>query len=331
MSGLDGGGSGGISGGSTNTSAGTGGEDVSVKNQQVQRARSHQEQSDNLDARIQQKRLAAERGETAPTPPAKGSPAAQGQAQRGPDGKFLPQDPHKAPDPARAQASTSAGDDKTVSPDAHDAKPADVEAAPKADPAHEKLKAEHATVVKERDTLADRNKQWDKIGEAAMARMDSQKAYIARLESALQEKGGSIDPMVLENTRLQERVRAIEMAEERAAAEHARQQQAAAEAQRTQEREQLTSETKAALSKFPALFKSGPDLKEYLTLVWRGGDPTTLAEVYNQRVEKRSPQSTSPQIAPRTLAGRGSGSGGPKLTDPRDIADKWKRTLPGYA
>ncbi len=309
MSGLDGGG--GASASPAGGNDGTGGEDVSVRSQPGH-ARNPNEQSNDLDARIQARKLAAERGDAAPE---------NLKGQRGPDGKFLPRN-GQAPEPVNNAASDEAeehGEEREA--------PKAKAAAPKADPAHEKLKTEHAAATKERDHFKGRDAEWTKIGERAMARLDSQTAYIEHLEAKLAEHGGSVDPQLIENATLKERIRAIELAEERAANEAERSAAQEQEARRAAARQHLTDTTKAALSKHPALLKSGPDLKEYLTLVYRGGDPTTLAEVFNQRALKHVNAAANPPMAPRTLAGRGAGSGGPRLTDPRDIADKWKRRI----
>ncbi len=290
MSGLDGGGSGDLGGGSVDSGA------APSAPAQPAAARTPQEQSDALDARVMAKRHAAEHGEDTVLAPPKGA--------RGPDGKFLP----------------GAGAEPKPKAEAKPAEPA------KESDDHVKLKAEHDAISKERDSLKARDGEWTEVAEKALARIDSQKAYISQLEAALAEKGGSIDPTMLENVRLQERIRAIELAEERAAAGKESEAEQAKEAKRAELRAELTSSTKAALSKFPSLLKSGPDLKEYLQLVYRGGDPSTLAEVFAQRADKRAADAVRP-VAPRTLTGSGAGTGGPKLRDPRDIADKWKAQL----
>lgn len=267
-----------------------------------QAQRTPQQASDLLDARIAIKRAQAESGDEGRSPQGQVKPSQL--PVRGPDGKFLP-----------TSRSTSTQSADVASPDESARDGVDLESHPE----HKRLREAH-------DSLQERDGEWTKIAERALARMDSQKAYIAQLEQALQERGGSVDPTKIENVRLQERIRAIELAEERAAAAAEQEQRASVEAERVAAREHLTSTTKAALAQYPQLLRSGPELKEFLTAVYRGGDVETLAEFWAGRADKRYPSENRP-MAPRTLAGRGSGGGGPRLTDPRDIADKWKKSL----
>ncbi len=294
---------------------------------QPAKARSHQEMSDDLDQRIQAKKLAAERADRGLPPKQVESkqvprPVALGRA---PDGKFLPSNTSKAA--SGAGVDVSPDDEAGVHDAALETNPAAAQAAPKATEKPVTEHPEYVQLAERTKGLEDRDTEWTTVAERAMARLDSQEQYIKRLESALQQRGGQVDPTQLENMQLRERVRAIEMAEERAkhAAEQARLD--GIEAQRAAYRKQFTDDTRAALTKYPHLLKDGPVLKEYLQLVYRGGDPTALAEVYAQRAAKRAGPQVTSAMAPRTLAGRGAGSGGPKLTDPRDIADKWKRQL----
>lgn len=304
------------------TSAGTGGEDVQVRSQPPP-ARTPQQQSDALDARVAEKRARAEQ-------PANGArqhtPKADADKQRGPDGKFLKGaasvvDDAQSGDQRPPAASQTAKDGDAAPEGKLDDKKA-------AEPSAElvKLKADHERVTKEHATLKQRDEQWTALAEQVSARLKTQSAYIAKLEAALQEKGGSIDPRDLEIARYQEREHAQTLAQQRAEAQRKADADAQAEAQRAQERQSLENDAKAALTKHPELLEptNQADLVKYLRLVYRGADPTEAADMVGAQVKQRAGQPAATNI-PRTLAGKGTSSGGPKLKDPRDIADKWKR------
>lgn len=278
-------------------------------------ARTPSQQSDALDARIEAKRAKAEGREPREVlaPP------------RGADGKFQPSkgaassNDAKPSDQAPPSGAQAAKDD--AAPEGKtDEKKADLE--------HEKLKAEHEKVTKERDHFKARDAQWTEMAEKVTARLNSQKAYIAQLEAALREKGGDVDPRDVRLMRYEEQEAARKLADERAAAEAEERRQAETEQKRAQDRTALTESAKAALGAHPELREPAnqADLVKFLRLVWRGGDPAECAELVSAQIAKRTAAKTTTTV-PKTLAGLGGGSGGPKLTDPRDIADKWKARL----
>jgi hypothetical protein len=267
---------------------------VSTPAAQPAPARTPAQQSDALDARIAEKRSKAE-GVLAPP--------------RGVDGKFQP---GEKPAPEK-KADATVVDEKAP------------EKKPDAD--HERLKADHAKAVEERDALKARDLEWTAMAEKVSARLQTQGQRIAQLEAMLKEKGVEIDPRDIELVRYREREAAQKLAEERAAAEADAKKASDEDAKRSQARSALTAQATAALEKYPELRDPAnqQDLVKFLRLSWRGMDVDEAAEMVAAKIKTRAP-TTKPQV-PKTLAGSGAGGAGPKLTDPRDIADKWKARL----
>jgi hypothetical protein len=326
MSGLD--------GGAPAPTAGTGGEDVSVRGQvpaQPERARSLQQQSDDLDARVAAKVHAAHRGE-APRPATS--------LGRAPDGKFLPAGVTNihapapvakpaAPTTSEAAPQTSA---KAVSPDVQTqvqgAASETETAAAAADPEIEKIKGEHATYKAKVDALTKRDAQWTEIAERSLGRLQTLGKQLQQAHALLRQHGVSVDPRDMELARYREREHVSALAEERVTAERQAAAQARAEQERAARYSGLVTATKAAMAEHPQVTAgSQPWLKAIYLIQRQNADPRTAFALVAQEQAKTAAPAPNANV-PRTLSGSGApGGGGPRLKDPRDIAEKWKASL----
>lgn len=264
-------------------------------------SRTPQQASDALDARIAERRVRAEAEDRT----------------RGPDGRFLSPGPQN---PAtEAQAAERAAQPQVEDPAATEAPTPDV-IPPEV--------AEHLEKATARVTeLEARDAEWEGVGARALARIQSLSARIAQLEQALQERGGSVDPRDVEIARLRESDSLYRMEQERARAQSEQRAQQEQLAQRTQARAALTKSTRAALDKHPDLEQ--PENRRHLVralqLIFNGGDPAEMISMVAAAVPSRPAARLPP---PRTFAASAqAGGGGPRLKDPRDIADKWKARL----
>lgn len=319
MSGLD--------GGAPAPTAGTGGEDISVKGAPTQPpVRTHQQASDELDARVGAKIAAAEGRATPPRPT----------PNKGPDGRFLPagvsnihapapKPKASEPDPKVSVGAGAVSPDQT-SPTAPQGQTSDT--SPKAgapDPEIEKIKGEHAHYKAEHERLTKRDADWSATAEKALARIEGLKDRLKTYEAMLAQAGVSIDPRDLEIARYREAERVQQLVAERMQAEQQARAQQQQEAQRQQQRDQLITSTRAAMAKFPQVAAGTPEWAEACKLIYRGADPETAFGLMAQKVGARTP---APQTNVLPLLPRGqTGTGGPRLKDPRDIADKWKAQL----
>lgn len=278
-----------------------------------------------LDARVAEKRA---RAESVLAPPKGVDETAQrsatGGPQRGPDGKFLPrgpQHPSSISDETKPEAAAAPPPSDDVERDVSSEAPPK----PEKDGETEKLKADHAKAQRDLDGYKQAVSEWEGISERALARIETQTARIAQLEAALQELGGSVDPRDVELATLREQALHRSYAEQRAQAEREAQAQAQRDAQRETARAQLAGDTKAAMAAHPEVFSNQARVVEVAKLILQSRlDPQTAVETVVARATRTS--KPAPQ-APRTLSNRGAGGAAPRLTDPRDIADKWKARL----
>lgn len=223
------------------------------------------------------------------------------QAQRGPDGKFLP-------------ATGAQPEAKVLSPEVLDAeKKPDATAALKAD--LDQHKAELAAAKKH---LSD----YDEVSEIAIARIQRLEGENKAMRKALQAHGVSDDPRDVELARYRERDSAGRLAAERAQAEH--EQRARAEQQRQAQGESAAfeGECRSVLSQFPALNPQtgGQEAVDFWRAVYRSNAALALAPTVAAAIAAR----TGTAQPPRTLPRSSSSGGAPVSFDPRDVADKWK-------
>lgn len=226
------------------------------------------------------------------------------QAQRGPDGKFLP----------TAQATTE--------PKAKAETPATTEKPPEKDDATAALKADldrHKTDLAEHRKLLN---EYDEASELAVARIQRLEGENKAMRKALQTHGVSDDPRDVELARYRERDSAGRLAAERAQAEH--EQRARAEQQRQAQGESAAfeGECRNVLSQFPALNPQtgGQEAVDFWRAVYRSNAALALAPTVAAAIAAK----TGTAQPPRTLPRSSSGGGAPVSFDPRDVADKWK-------
>ena len=279
---------------------------------QPQAARTPEQASNNLDARVAAKRHAAEHG--SPLAPPKGVTNVHAGPERGPDGKFLPK---QATSEGAATEQKPADGTPSADEPKQDAAPKEIET----------LKATHAKDLEARDAqIADfkkRDEQWNAIAEKALAKIETLGARVKQLEAALTAAGGAIDPRDVQLATFQERERARQLEEERRAAFAEEEQARQAEAQRKAHYDGLVASSKAALAKYPELAQSKQHFANACRLVLNGGDPEEVFALYAAKAKAASTPAPQP---PRAFVGKPGGAT-PKLTDLRDIADKWHARL----
>lgn len=225
------------------------------------------------------------------------------QAQRGPDGKFLP----------TAQATTE--------PKAKAEAPATIEKPPEKDDATASLKAD---LDRHKAELAEHHKllnEYDEASELAVARIQRLEGENKNLRKALQAHGVSDDPRDIELARYRERDSAGRLAAERGQAEREQQAQAERDRARAAENADFQAQCTSMIQQYPAL---DPQKSQEAVDFWRAVYRSNAAFALAPTVAAAIAAKTSTAQPPRTLPRSSSSGGAPVSFDPRDVADKWK-------
>lgn len=302
------------------TTAGTGGEDIAVRGQPQALTREQKlaQHGANLDDRVMAKRAAAERGEM---------PAVRKGPAQGPDGRFLPAGVTNihapAPRPKTSEPALNAAGTVAVSPDSQTPSTQTAQTSEPSPDVSEAHKAELAQRDERITALTQRDAEWTQIAEKALARIETLKGQMQRYAEMLEQAGISLDPRDIELAQLREGHRVRTLADERAQAEAQAAAQRAQQEQAEKQRNALINSTREVMKRYPQVAAGTAPWAEAIKLIYRGADPETAFALMAQKVA-----AAQPAQAPATFTNSGAGgSAQPKSRDPRDIAEKWKRTL----